>query len=349
MKNELKGKTILVTGGTGSIGREIVKQILKCDIEKVIVFSRDEIKQFLMRQEIDDDRLDFIMGDIRNYESIESVFERNKVDMVFHAAAMKHLVVCEEEPIECSNTNITGTHNLMRLCIKYKVSRVITISTDKAASPTSVMGASKFIAERITLNATFLTNDEQKFCCVRFGNVANSRGSVIPIMVKRVIDGKDIWVSNPDVTRFIMRISDAVELVLKAAEITQGGEIFVLKMKSFRLGDLANVMKDRISPLLEKKIDINYTKLVTGEKLHEDLLNKIEYKNLVENEGMYIVLSNIIRYKKYPDFKKSKITEYDSSSVQQISLDELEEIVLEYLKEKSFIQDRDISNTGDLI
>ena len=201
------------------------------------------------------------------------------------------------------------------------------------------MGASKFIAERITLNGNYLTNDLQKFCCVRFGNVANSRGSVIPIIIKRLVDGKDIWMSNPDVTRFIMRISDAVRLVLKAVDITQGGEIFVLKMKSFKLGDLAKVMKERIAPRLGNKIKIKQGNLVLGEKLHEDLLNKIEYKNLVENGKMYIVLSNINNFtKKYPDFKKSKITKYDSSAVQQLSLDELEEIVLEYLKERKILK-----------
>lgn len=337
MKDEIRGKTILVTGGTGSIGKEIVKQTLKNDAEKVIVFSRDEIKQFLMKEEIEDDRLECIMGDIRNYASISSVFEKENIDMVFHAAAMKHLVICEKEPMECVNTNIIGTYNLMRLCIKYRVPKVITISTDKAASPTSVMGASKFIAERITLNANFLTGDDQKFCCVRFGNVANSRGSVIPVMVNRLCSGKNIWVSNPDVTRFIMKISDAVELVLKAAEITRGGEIFVLKMKAFKLGDLAKVMKNRIAPILGKKIDIEYRELVTGEKLHEDLLNEVECRNLLENDKMFIILNDEIAHRKYAGFKKSNITKYTSSMVQQLTLDELEEIVIEYLKEKKII------------
>jgi len=338
MNKEFKGKTILVTGGTGSIGREIVKQLLQYDIKKIIIFSRDEIKQFLMKQEIEDNRLEFSVGDIRNYDSIESVFERNQIDTVFHTAAMKHLVVCEREPMECIYTNIVGTHNLIRLCIKYRVPKIVTISTDKAASPTSVMGASKFIAERITLNANYLTDDKQKFCCVRFGNVANSRGSVIPVMIKRIIEGKNIWVSNPDTTRFIMRISDAVGLVLKAIEITQGGERFVLKMKAFRLGDLAKVMKNRIAPLLDKKIDIEYKKLVTGEKLHEDLLNETEYRNLFENDKMYIVLSDEMRSRIYPGFKISNILKYDSSAAPRISLGELEEIVIEYLKEKSIIK-----------
>jgi len=336
MRNMLRGKVVLVTGGTGSIGREIVKQVLKYDVKKVIIFSRDEIKQFLMNQEVDDVRLNFIMGDIRNYESIQTVFERNIVDIVFHAAAMKHVVVCEDEPIECSQTNIIGTHNLMRLCTKYGVGKIVTISTDKAASPTNVMGASKFIAERITLNSNLLTDNRQKFCCVRFGNVANSRGSVIPIMVKRLFDGKKIWVSNIDVTRFIMRIPEAVELVLQAAKITQGGEIFILKMKSFRLGDLAEIMKNSIAPKLNKKVKIDYGKLVSGEKLHEDLLNKIECRNLLENDKMYIGLKDEMINRVYKGFKKSKTVMYDSMSSQHMSLNELEKIVLEYLEEQKY-------------
>ena len=335
--DKLSDKVILVTGGTGSIGSEIVMQLLAFKVKKVVVFSRDETKQFLMGQKIEDKRLNFITGYIRDYESIESVFERNKIDIVFHAAAMKHLVVCENEPIECANTNIIGTHNLMRLCIKYKVTRIVTISTDKAASPTSVMGASKFIAERITLNANTLTDDSQRFCCVRFGNVANTRGSVIPVMVKRIINGKDIWVSDPHVTRFVMKIEDTVRLVIKAADIMYGGEIFVLKMKSFKLGDLAKVMKERIAPLFGKKIKIDHEKLESGEKLHEDLLNKIEHENLLENEEMYIILKDPALHKRYPGFSPSKITRYDSSVISRIGLKEIEEIVLDYLKNKNIL------------
>jgi UDP-N-acetylglucosamine 4,6-dehydratase len=210
---DLVGKTVLVTGGTGSIGSEIVLQLLQTNVSKVIVFSRDEIKQFSMQQRVNDPRLEMFMGDIRDYATLETVFENNKIDLVFHAAAMKHLVVAEHEPTECAKINILGTANLIHLCLKYKVSKTITISTDKAASPSSVMGATKFIAERITLNGNN-NNFNQKFSCVRFGNVANSRGSVIPIMVDRIKNNKNIWITNPEVTRFLIRISDAVKLVL---------------------------------------------------------------------------------------------------------------------------------------
>jgi len=336
MNNHFDNKTILITGGTGSIGSELVKQLLQNKAKKVIVFSRGEIKQYFLKQDIDDKRLVCIIGDTKNFDSIQTAFERNKIDIVFHAAAMKHLVMSENEPIECAQTNIIGTHNLIRLCIKYGIKKTVTISTDKAASPTSVMGATKFIAERITLNANSLVTNNQRFCCVRFGNVANSRGSVIPVMVERIVNGKSIWISDPELTRFVMKIPEAVSLVLSAAKITQGGEIFVLKMKSFKLGDLADIMKNRIAPKLNKKIKINYAKIFSGEKLHEDLLNKVECRNLLENNEMYIVLRDEMTKRKYNGFKKSNIRIYDSESIKRMSLNELEKIILEYVKGKNY-------------
>jgi len=334
MIEQFNNKTILVTGGTGSIGSELVKQLLQFNIDKIIVFNRDEIKQFMLQQEIDDKRLEVVMGDIRDYDSIRFVFDLFNIDIVFHAAAMKHLVVCENEPIECVNTNIIGTNNLMRLCIENKVKRVITISTDKAASPTSVMGASKFISERITLNANSLTDSSQIFCCVRFGNVANSRGSVIPIMIHRILSGKDIWISNPETTRFIMSIKDAVNLVLKASNIAIGnGELFVLKMPSFKLGDLADVMKNRIAAKLGKEIKLINKSLTIGEKLHEDLLNKYECTNLLENDEMYIILNtNSKKGNEYKDFTESKLDSHTSKQTNLLLLDEIEKIIIEYLE-----------------
>jgi len=329
--NNLNNKTILVTGGTGSIGSEIVKQLLTTEVKKIVIFNRDEIKQFVTNQKLDNPKLEFIMGDIRNYDSIEKVFEKEKIDFVFHAAAMKHVVISENEPMECAHTNIIGTHNLIRLCLKYGVEKVVTISTDKAVNPTNVMGATKYIAERITLNGNKLSSKNQKFCCVRFGNVANSRGSVIPVMVERIKLGKNIWITDPNVTRFAMSISDAVKLVLKAAEITQGGEIFVLKMKAFRLGDLAEVMQTRIAPRLGKSIKVESRRLVTGEKLHEELLNQIELANLLENDKLYIILNDSYE-REYPEFRKSFLKTYNSSYVEKFSLDELESAVIEYLE-----------------
>ncbi|MEN9626403.1 MAG: hypothetical protein RL557_731 [archaeon] len=324
---DFDGKTILVTGGTGSIGREIVSQLLKKRVKKVIVLSRDEIKQYAIKQRINDDRLESFVGDIRDYRRVESVFNNNIIDFVFHAAAMKHLMVCEEAPMESAGTNIIGTHNLIDLCLKHKVKKTIMISTDKAANPSSVMGASKFIAERITLNANKIS-DDMKFCCVRFGNVANARGSIIPIMIGRIKNDQNIWITDPQVTRFVMKIPDAVRLVLKAVEITQGGEIFILKMKAFRLGDLADIMRNRIAGVLGKVIDVQTIGLVHGEKMHEELLNVLEYGRVLENEELYIVVDHA--QKEYEGFKKSDIKNYTSQYSEKLSSQEIEEIIMEY-------------------
>jgi len=270
MEEELKGKTVLVTGGTGSIGSEIVKQIFNYEINKVIIFSRDEIKHFLIKKRILDERLETVVGDIRDYRSVQRVFEDFDIDLIYHAAAMKHVVLCEDFPIESAKTNIFGTQNVVDLAVKYGVPKLLTISTDKSAYPVNVMGATKFIAEKITLNANY--------SCVRFGNVANSRGSVIPVFIDNLLNKKPISITDPNVTRFIIGIPDAVKLVIKATRCAKGGDIFILKMKAFKLGDLLDVILDRIAPRLDiskEDIKVNVTGLVLGEKLHEDLINKI--------------------------------------------------------------------------
>lgn len=322
---EWKGKTILVTGGTGSIGSEIVKQLLSFDIEKVLVFNRDETKQFIMHQQIADSRLQIITGDIRDYSTLKSVFDNNKINFVFHAAAMKHLTIAENEPVECAKTNILGTANLINLCKKYNIQKTITISTDKAVLPSSVMGATKFIAEKITLNAN--KSPEAKFCCVRFGNVANSRGSVIPTMIDRIKNGKNIWISDPEVTRFLMGIPEAAKLVLKAAEIMLGGEIFIFKMKSFRLGDLVEIIENKVGKFMNRSIYVERRGLLSGEKLHEDLVSNIELENLFENESLYVISNR----PEYPGFNKCKIKSYTSFDSKRVAVDELEKIVFEYV------------------
>ena len=327
MKEELKGKTVLVTGGTGSIGSEIVKQILSYDVNKVIIFSRDEIKHFLVKKRILDDRLETVVGDVRDYRSVQRVFEENDIDLIYHAAAMKHVVMCEDFPIESAKTNIFGTQNVVDLAIKYGIPKMITISTDKSAYPVNVMGATKFIAERITLNANY--------SCVRFGNVANSRGSVIPVLIDNLLNKKPISVTDPNVTRFIIGIPDAVKLVIKATKYAKGYDIFILKMKAFKLGDLLDVILDRIAPRLgisKESIKVNVTGLIPGEKLHEDLINNTESNRVYELDDMYVILRNNEDISKYQDFKKTNLHEYTSKDVELISKEEIEEIVMKYLK-----------------
>jgi len=327
MKNEFKGKTILVTGGTGSIGSEIVRQLLEHNVDKVIIFSRDEIKHFLIKKRILDERLETVVGDIRDYRSAQRVFEENDIDLIYHAAAMKHVVICEDFPIESTKTNILGTQNIVDLATKYGVPKMITISTDKSAYPVNVMGATKFIAERITLNANF--------SCVRFGNVANSRGSVIPVFIDDLLNKKPITITDPNVTRFIIGIPDAVKFVIKATEHAKGGEIFILKMKAFKLGDLLDVILDRIAPRLDiskEDIKVNITGLVFGEKLHEDLINNTESNRIYELDDMYVILKNNENISKYQKIKKIDLYEYTSKDVELISKDEIEKIAMKYLR-----------------
>ena len=327
MKKELKGKTVLVTGGTGSIGSEIVKQIFDYEVNKVIIFSRDEIKHFLVKKNILDDRLETVVGDVRDYRSVQRVFEDSEIDLIYHAAAMKHVVICEDFPTESAKTNIFGTQNVVDLAIKYGVPKLITISTDKSTYPVNVMGATKFIAERITLNANF--------SCVRFGNVANSRGSVIPVFIDNLLNRKPISITDPNVTRFIIGIPDAIKLVIKATEYAKGGDIFILKMKAFQLGDLLDVILDRIAPRLglsKEEIKVNMTGLIPGEKLHEGLINSSESNRIYELDDMYVILRNNEDISKYQDVKKIDLHEYTSKDVELIQKDEIEEIVMKYLK-----------------
>ena len=326
MKDELKGKNVLVTGGTGSIGYEIVRQILSYDVNKIIIFSRDEIKHFLIKRRILDSRLETVVGNVRDYRSVQRIFEENDIDLVYHAAAMKHVVICEDFPIESARTNIFGTQNVVDLAKNHGIPKLITISTDKSSYPVNVMGATKFIAERITLNANY--------SCVRFGNVANSRGSVIPVFIDNLLNKKPISITDPNVTRFIIGIQDAVKLVIKATEYAKRGDIFILKMKAFRLGDLLDVILDRIAPKLGIKEDIkvNETGLISGEKLHEDLINNIESNRMYELDDMYLILRNNEDILKYQNIKKIDLHEYTSKDVELITKDEIEEIVMKYLK-----------------
>ena len=338
MNNVLAEKTILVTGGTGSIGSGIVRQALKQGATKVIVFSRDEIKHFMMKKEISDDRLETTVGDVRDLRSVEQVFNKFDINVIYHAAAMKHVVMCEDFPLEAAKTNILGTQNVVDLALRYKIPKMITISTDKAAYPVNVMGAAKLIAEKITLNANKLSRGKQAFSCVRFGNVANSRGSVIPIYIANLLNHKPLQVSDPEVTRFIMEISDAVKLIIKATEYAQGGEIFILKMKAIRLGDLVDVIVNKITPkfnISKDGVKVNVTGLITGEKLHEDLINDIESSQLYELGDMYVLLPDNESNGKYPSMSKVDLPRYTSNIVELVSREEIEQIVVKYLERLS--------------
>lgn len=342
MSEILADKIVLVTGGTGSIGSEIVKQALSQGARKVIVFSRDEIKHFMMRKQICNSRLETIIGDVRDVRSLEAAFNQFNIDIVYHAAAMKHVVMCEDFPVEAVETNIIGTQNIVELALKHVVSKTITISTDKAAYPVNLMGATKFIAERITLSANKSSKQGQIFSCVRFGNVASSRGSVIPVYTDSLLNRTPLQVTDPEVTRFIIRVSDAVRLVIKATEHARGGEVFILKMKAFKLGDLVEVMVDAIAPRLNipgENVQVNIIGLTRGEKLHEDLLNELEASRIYELDDMYVIPSDIKACAGDSSRDKVDLLGYTSEKAELISKQQIEELVMEYLEKRASICD----------
>jgi UDP-N-acetylglucosamine 4,6-dehydratase/5-epimerase len=326
MISRLEGKTALVTGGTGSIGNEIVRQLLSLGAERVVVLSRDEIKHFLLKKRILDNRLETIVGDVRDYSSIKRIFDAYDFDIVYHAAAMKHVVVCDRFPIECSKTNIQGTQNVVDLAKSYGVPRLTTISTDKAAAPVNVMGATKLIAETITLNSDYT--------CVRFGNVANSRGSVIPVFIDNLLNGNPISVTDPEATRFIIGIPDAVRLVMEANEVARGGDIFILKMKAFRLGDLLEVILDYAPQemgIQRNRVEVKEIGLIPGEKLHEDLISPTEVGSLYDLGDKYAILRTPERAASYPGIIKADLTRYTSEDVNLVSRADLKEMVMRYI------------------
>jgi len=322
---QIRGKTAMVTGGTGSIGSEIVKQLLSGGAEKVVVFSRDEIKHFMLKKRIIDERLETVVGDVRDYNSIKRAFDANDFDIIYHAAAMKHVVVCDKFPLECSRTNILGTQNVVDLARSRGIPGLIAISTDKAAAPVNVMGASKLISEAIALNSGYT--------CVRFGNVASSRGSVIPVFIDNLMNGNPISITNPEATRFIIGIPDAVRLVMQATEIARGGEVFILKMKAFRLGDLLDVILDasQETGIMRGRADIRETGLIAGEKLHEDLISPTEVGSLYDLGDKYVILRSADRSSLYPDIVRADLSRYTSADVSLASRSYLKEMVMHYI------------------
>jgi len=292
MTNVFQGKNILVTGGTGSIGSEIVKTVLQHKPEVVRVLSNDENSLFSLGQELQSySNARFLVGDIRDKERLARAMKG--IQFVFHAAALKHVALCEYNPFEAVKTNVLGTQNVIEVAMEEGVDKFITISTDKAVSPTNVMGATKLLAERLTISAShYRGHRKTAFSCVRFGNVLDSRGSVVPLFKEQIENGGPVTITDPNMTRFVMSIPKAVELVLKAVEVARGSEIFIFKMPALRVGDLAEVMISELAPRYgynPKDIKIKVIGKREGEKNHEELLTEDEATSAYETAGMFII------------------------------------------------------------
>jgi len=289
LEQEFKNKTVLITGGTGSIGSELVRQVLQYQPAKVRVFSRDETKQYELIESLNyPENLNILIGDIRDKERLNFAFRG--VDIVLHAAAMKHVSISEYNPFEVIKTNIVGSQNVIETAIEQKVKKVVGISTDKAVSPTGILGTSKLMMEKLFVNANnYIKSSDTKFLCVRFGNVMWSRGSVLPSWKEHANNEKTIKVTDKDMTRFFMSKEEAISLVLRAAALTQGGEIFTFKMSSVKLMDLANMFLEKYFP--GKDIKIETIGQRQGEKKHEELFDQSDLGKAVFTDNQLFIIA----------------------------------------------------------
>ena len=330
-KNEFslfKGKTVLITGGTGSFGKTICRHFLKQDDIQLKIFSRDESKQDEMRKEFSDNRLSFYIGDIRDYDSL---YEASyAVDYIFHAAALKQVPSCEFHPIEAVKTNVIGTENLLKASIAQKIKKVVLLSTDKAVYPINSMGLTKALMEKIMLSKSLLYRDcKTIFCATRYGNVMGSRGSVIPLFVNQIKNNKAITITNPRMTRFMMSLDDAVELVIHAFKEASQGDIFVQKAPACSLIDLVDALKQLFS--YKKSDKIIGTR--HGEKLYESLISKEEMARSIE-EGKFFRVppdNRDINYDKFfneGDLEIVKYEDYTSHNTRQLKINEIIELLM---------------------
>ena len=323
-----KDKTLLITGGTGSFGNAIIKKFLNTGIKEIRIFSRDEKKQDDMRNAYHNDKLKFYIGNVRDYNSI--LFSMREVDYVFHAAALKQVPSCEFFPIEAVKTNILGTENVLNAAVSQNVSKVIVLSTDKAVYPVNAMGMSKALMEKV-MTAKARTVDEKKvvLCGTRYGNVIASRGSVIPLFVKQIKEGVPLTITDPKMTRFIMSLKNAVELVLYAFENGNAGDIFVQKSPACTIGDLAIAVKD----LFGAKNDVKIIGTRHGEKLYETLLNREEMA-YAQDLGDYYripVDARDLNYNKYFIEGEEQISvkeDYTSNNTKILNIEEIKEVLL---------------------
>ncbi len=330
------GKTLLITGGTGSFGNAVLRRFLHTDIKEIRVFSRDEKKQEDMRIDLKNSKLKFYIGDVRSYESIYSALDG--VDFVFHAAALKQVPSCEFYPMEAVRTNVLGTENMLNAALACGVKKVITLSTDKAVYPINAMGISKAMMEKLMV-AKARTSDEEKtvFSGTRYGNVMASRGSVIPLFVKQIREGLPLTVTDPNMTRFLMSLDDAVDLVLYAFSNARQGDIFVQKAPASTIHDLAVAVRE----LFDAKNQIKIIGTRHGEKLYETLLTREELSKAEDMGDYYRIIPDErdLNYGKYfteGEEKISQIEDYNSHNTQRLTVTGIKEklLKLDYIRQE---------------
>lgn len=325
-----KDKVLLITGGTGSFGNAVLRRFLKTDIGEIRIFSRDEKKQDDMRKIYNNPKLKFYIGDVRDYNSVMDVMRG--VDFVFHAAALKQVPSCEFYPVQAVYTNILGTENVLNAAIASKVKKVVCLSTDKAAYPINAMGMSKALMEKVIVaKGRNLKDDETTICLTRYGNVMASRGSVIPLFIDQVRHGKPITITDPNMTRFMMSLDQAVDLVLFAFKNGKNGDLFIQKSPAATIEVLAHAMKD-ILKKPEHEVKIIGTR--HGEKLYEVLMTKEEKVRAIDMGEYFRVPADgrDLNYSKYFEDGQEVITqadEYNSHNTYRLNEEELKKMILD--------------------
>lgn len=291
-----KNKTLLITGGTGSFGNALLQRFLHADFKEIRVFSRDEKKQEDMRIALGDDSVRFYIGDVRDYDSVSDAVRG--VDYIFHAAALKQVPSCEFYPMEAIKTNVLGAENVLRAAVEHEVSRCVLLSTDKAVYPVNAMGLSKALMEKVMIAKSRLGNASHTIvCATRYGNVMASRGSVIPLFLDQILQGKPMTITDPAMTRFLMTLEESVDLVLHAFQNANPGDIFVQKAPASTIGDLATALRELVDSSAEAKI----IGTRHGEKLYESLVSREEMVRAEDLGGYYRIPadSRDLNYNKY--------------------------------------------------
>jgi UDP-N-acetylglucosamine 4,6-dehydratase len=331
-----KNKVLMITGGTGSFGNTVLKRFLSTDVREIRIFSRDEKKQEDMRIAFNNPKLKFYIGDVRDYESVSQAIKG--VDYVFHAAALKQVPSCEFYPMEAVRTNVIGTENILNAATVSGVKRVVVLSTDKAVYPINSMGISKAMAEKLMIaKSRNQLADETVFCATRYGNVMASRGSVIPLFVTQLKEGKPLTLTDPNMTRFLMSLEDSVDLVLYAFEHGKQGDIFVQKAPASTVADLAQAIKE----LFNKDEPVRVIGTRHGEKLYESLISREEMVKAEDIGGYYRIPADNrdLNYAQYFSEGEEKIShqeDYTSHNTERLNVEQVKNLLLklEYIKEE---------------
>jgi FlaA1/EpsC-like NDP-sugar epimerase len=316
MDNSFKGETILCTGGSGSWGNELTKQLLKRNAKKIIIYSRGEIAQVAMQRKFNNDIIEYVIGDIRDADAVDRLFNYNNIDYVFHLAALKHVPICENQPQEAIKTNINGTINLINSAVKHNVKKFIDVSSDKAVAPSNMYGMTKSVGEKLTIQANMITNHTD-FVCIRAGNVLGSNGSVVPYFIDQIKTTNKLTITDSKMTRFFLSFKEAMDLIFQAAENSVGGETYVMNMPSFYIKDLAGALIDYYG---NESTTIEEIGAREGEKIHEVLISEDESINsYVFNENYYVILPRLKINRNYSHIKKdNKVNFREFSSANNI-------------------------------